>query len=563
MAVDGDLPEAESKALAAHLRDCDRCREAVRGAAQTHRVLLESLLDPAVRRPQEKPVTRRTARSFRAPSDSPWKVFLIAAGVLVGIVAVLFMATDSSQNPEAEVRRARRAAEERRNQLRQEQAHMERARLDAEEKLAALRKEQDRLDLERKSSPPPPSEDLRKKADQAFEDILRRRKEEEEKLTLLKGKEEVLKEAVAKEATPDSPRPNVAATQAAVATLERSEGEVVLVSGTTRTPAKAGDVLRNGQGLETVGDSARAVFSYADKTQVEIGPSTRLDEMKVDGGKLLRLSRGSLRAVVAKQPKDQPMIVSAPQGEAKVVGTTLRIVVDPDPKKAMRLEVEEGKVELRNLEGRFVLVESGHFAVATSGEDLRVQKIPINEILLLPSQVRMVGGDWRVVKDEKALSGQTLEGTRMVWTESDVKKVAEAVRKPVSVAIFTFPADPDKDYRIWIRGHWRFKTNDHHGSVALAFPDGLLRPPCPWFSQVGENAFMFDWFSRQEGYWWAGGNEGGGPENNTATVRFFRSGEQTLRLHLTEPIRIDAIWLSATQKTRPAPDVRGPVPLRK
>src|SRR6185369_15600118 len=164
MAVDGDLPEAESKALAAHLRDCDRCREAVRGAAQTHRVLLESLLDPAVRRPQEKPVTRRTARSFRAPSDSPWKVFLIAAGVLVGIVAVLFMATDSSQNPEAEVRRARRAAEERRNQLRQEQAHMERARLDAEEKLAALRKEQDRLDLERKSSPPPPSEDLRKKA---------------------------------------------------------------------------------------------------------------------------------------------------------------------------------------------------------------------------------------------------------------------------------------------------------------------------------------------------------------------------------------------------------------
>jgi hypothetical protein len=58
-----------------------------------------------------------------------------------------------------------------------------------------------------------------------------------------------------------------------------------------------------------------------------------------------------------------------------VVGTTLRLYVDPDPKKGTRLEVEEGKVELKNLAGKTVYVESGHYAVAGVGVELVTRKL--------------------------------------------------------------------------------------------------------------------------------------------------------------------------------------------
>jgi hypothetical protein len=43
--------------------------------------------------------------------------------------------------------------------------------------------------------------------------------------------------------------------------------------------------------------------------------------------------------------------------------------VDPDPKKGTRLDVEEGKVELRNVSQKSVSVESGRYVVAAAGVD--------------------------------------------------------------------------------------------------------------------------------------------------------------------------------------------------
>jgi len=97
--------------------------------------------------------------------------------------------------------------------------------------------------------------------------------------------------------------------------------------------------------------------------------------MKIEPGKRLSLTQGTLRAVVAKQPIDHPMILQTPHGEAKVVGTTLRILIDSDPAKGTRLEVEEGKVELGDLAGRTVSVESGHYAVAADGAGLVAKPI--------------------------------------------------------------------------------------------------------------------------------------------------------------------------------------------
>jgi hypothetical protein len=44
-----------------------------------------------------------------------------------------------------------------------------------------------------------------------------------------------------------------------------------------------------------------------------------------------------------------------------------------------------------------------------------------------------------------------------------------------------------------------------------------------------------------------------------ARLRYARPGTQTLRLYPIEtPVRIEAIWLTATRKTRPDASMKGP-----
>ncbi|HEV3027749.1 MAG TPA: FecR domain-containing protein, partial [Planctomycetota bacterium] len=209
------------------------------------------------------------------------------------------------------------------------------------------------------------------------------------------------------EQTPSSPQatPLVqpeGATQAAIAQVEEVSGEVFLVTQEGKTPLARGANVFGGQGLQTGGNASRILLRFSDKTQVDLGPETVLAELKTESGKRLALTQGTLRAVVAKQPKDQPMVIATPQGPAKVIGTTLRLVVDPDPKKGTRLDVEEGNVELKNLAGKTVYVESGHYAVAAVGVEL----VSMPAILFSDSFDRgnlalwrvPPGSDWTVIK---------------------------------------------------------------------------------------------------------------------------------------------------------------------
>src|SRR5262249_10104879 len=67
----------------------------------------------------------------------------------------------------------------------------------------------------------------------------------------------------------------------------------------------------------------------------------------------------------------QPMVFASSYGEATVLGTTLRLSIDPDPKEGMRLDVEEGKVRLtRKADGKMVEVLSGHYAIAAVGSTM-------------------------------------------------------------------------------------------------------------------------------------------------------------------------------------------------
>jgi hypothetical protein len=329
--------------------------------------------DPA--KPSQGKAATRRSRTRRWPSDgprtNPWVLLLAAASVLLVLGLLLFSA--STPVPKETVRRD---TTRERLRERQSQAEAERARAEAERK--RLEDELRRMEDSRRNAEAAElkartelKEEERRRAEAELRRIAEEQKAAEARLAKAQQEERKAEEAV-KAAAPD---PAPAETKTAAARLERVEGDVQILSQGSWTPARIDQDVLEGQGLDIRGRNGRAVLRYADKTKVELSGTTRLRKVTVDGGKRFSVEEGSILADVAKQPKGQPMLIATPHGDATVVGTTLRIVVDPDPKKGTRLTVEEGKVELKDLAGKTVLVESGHYAVAGIGVELAARRV--------------------------------------------------------------------------------------------------------------------------------------------------------------------------------------------
>jgi len=524
------------------------------------RVAAEAAPSPGGR--ASRPPTRGWRPRASGPASSLW-MFAAATAAVVFILIVLSTVVPSGSRPRgpgsADLRDRVPSARPEPLEEGARYAKAKEARKEAEKRVETLRREESRLDEERQKAAAAPQEDLRAQADAAFRETVRKRMEEEERLRTLREAEEKAKQAVATKvpdpAPPKSPSaPGNSATQAAVAKLERVAGEVYLLAGSGRTAAKAGDGPGAGQGLE-IGAGSAAVLVYPDETRVTVGEMTELRDLKIEGGKRFTVARGQVRASVARQPKDQPMVFVTPHAEATVLGTTLRILVDPDPKKGTRLEVDSGRVRLKNSTGKAVEVASGHAAVAALGVELVPRPLPTDDIVLVPRNSRFAGTAWRLVQDPDASTGWALEG-------------AKRDLRPSQHALFTFQAVADKEYAVWIRGRTTATElgRGSHDSLNIEFPTGLLTKP-PQTSAVDEEVpkpttmAFYDGFGIEErsAYWWIGGMEGGGNTPTPVTVRFARSGWQLARLFVREgPIRIDAVWLSATQKTRPEPNAGGP-----
>jgi ferric-dicitrate binding protein FerR (iron transport regulator) len=154
----------------------------------------------------------------------------------------------------------------------------------------------------------------------------------------------------------------------ATAVVELVDGGAFRLKEQERIGVAAGESLFLKEGIET-GPKARALLRFEDGTRLELGPATTLRNLRLEGGKQIQLAEGTLRAKVAKQPVGMPMRIQSPDAEATVLGTTLKLAVDPDRRKGTRLEVEEGKVRLSTLAGKAVDVPSGHYAVAILGSD--------------------------------------------------------------------------------------------------------------------------------------------------------------------------------------------------
>jgi hypothetical protein len=169
-------------------------------------------------------------------------------------------------------------------------------------------------------------------------------------------------------ATAPNPAPaTVTQTTLTIASLDHVYNEVYITDASSRRRAKDRDVLAAGEGIETVGYQSAAVILYPDKTSLEIGPNTIVRDFQEGRGKSLFLKNGNVQARVTRQPAGREMVLAASQGEVRVLGTTLRLYVDPKDDDALAVEVTMGKARLtRRADGKFVDVPSGHFAITTT-----------------------------------------------------------------------------------------------------------------------------------------------------------------------------------------------------
>jgi hypothetical protein len=147
-----------------------------------------------------------------------------------------------------------------------------------------------------------------------------------------------------------------------VAILEQVQGDVTLGS---REAARPGTVLAAGRSLRLGPGASRAVVVFPDGTRLEAGPDTVLERLEPG---TVHMTRGTLRASVARRAPGAPLTFRTPHAEAAVVGTDLSLLVGP---ASTRLEVREGKVRFRRLDDPAALeVTAGHYAVAERGARL-------------------------------------------------------------------------------------------------------------------------------------------------------------------------------------------------
>ena len=122
----------------------------------------------------------------------------------------------------------------------------------------------------------------------------------------------------------DKVEPPPPRTVTTVASLDRVDGDVVLVSPEGRGAAKAGDGIPAGCAIETAAAKSSAVLKFGDGTRLELAADTLVREI---GLRRVMVARGTVSADVVKQPADQPLVFATPHGEARVLGTSLRLDV--------------------------------------------------------------------------------------------------------------------------------------------------------------------------------------------------------------------------------------------
>jgi ferric-dicitrate binding protein FerR (iron transport regulator) len=334
-------------------------------------------------------------------------------------------------------------------------------------------------------------------------------------------------------------------TRTAIARLDRVAGEVSVGVDGDRRAARAGLEIPAGLSVSTGLRNSSAGIVLPDGTRITIGPDATIREIaKGPKGMRIFVTLGTVTADVARQPADQPLAFVSPHGEAKVLGTVLRLVVEG---VSTRVEVKEGKVQLTR-EGKAIIVSAGQYAVAGAGAPMAPKSLSADEVVLLPQQVKLTGAEWSLQRDIRSLTGgSVLEAGPTAF------KVVDHVETRPSYATYTFFASADREYRIWIRAASQEKGDPWNRDMVIFEPTrATLSQKSPFFGAAPTTAWVVTGVSASPGFTWMSGHGEDGKIEPPLVVKFHETGFQNIRLYVGHPwVRVDAIWLSTTQKSRP------------
>ena len=131
--------------------------------------------------------------------------------------------------------------------------------------------------------------------------------------------------------------------------------------------------VKSGDLIETSAGRGATVVFLKELTRLELQASTQLRLESTDDGKRLELRQGAITVKAAPQPKGQPMVVTTPHAEAKVLGTEFLLAVTAH---SSRLEVLDGTVQFANRDdGKAVVVNGGFFATAARGVEMAARSL--------------------------------------------------------------------------------------------------------------------------------------------------------------------------------------------
>lgn len=144
-----------------------------------------------------------------------------------------------------------------------------------------------------------------------------------------------------------------------IALLRTTTADVQVIRADRAIGTHAGMVLLAEDRLHSVAGGAEIL--YPDHTRLHIQAATELRLWDERGAKRVRLERGEVRAEVAPQPPGKAMKLLTAQAEAEVLGTRFTLVAG---RELTRLEVTQGTVSLRHLDGTISVVRDGGSAQA-------------------------------------------------------------------------------------------------------------------------------------------------------------------------------------------------------
>ena len=162
-----------------------------------------------------------------------------------------------------------------------------------------------------------------------------------------------------------------------IATLVETHGPVQWIGDGGQVIASPETGMHLGGGtLSTMSPDSWGRLRFADGSTLTLAGQSTLTISESEQ-KELRLTKGSLSASVAPQPKGWPMLVYTPMANLQVVGTEFDVVVEA---ASMTMVVTEGMVQTTRLSDKSVVnVPANHQVVATVESRDELEVIPLPE----------------------------------------------------------------------------------------------------------------------------------------------------------------------------------------